>query len=118
MPSRSVATSVKPTRSNRRTRTPKSSQHPAPQLSVGSRHILAAEHPPEGRVTKQEMVLDLLSGRKGTTIAEIMQVTSWQQHSVRGFLSGTVKKKLGFDLTSFKGKDDVRRYRIAPLPRR
>ena len=69
-------------------------------------------------MTKQEMVLDLLSGRKGTTIAEIMQVTSWQQHSVRGFLSGTVKKKLGFDLTSFKGKDDVRRYRIAPLPRR
>jgi len=64
------------------------------------------------------MVLDLLSGRKGTTIAEIMQVTSWQQHSVRGFLSGTVKKKLGFDLTSSKGKDDVRRYRIAPLPRR
>ena len=34
------------------------------------------------------------------------------------FLAGTVKKKLGFDLTSFKGKDDVRRYRIAPLPRR
>ena len=118
MANRSVATSVKPTRSNRRTRTPKSAPHPAPQLSVGSRHITAAEHPPEGRVTKQDMVLDLLSGRKGTTIAEIMQVTSWLQHSVRGFLSGTVKKKLGFDLTSFKGKDDVRRYRIAPLPRR
>ncbi len=118
MPSRSVATSVNPTRSNRRTRTPKSSQHTAQQLTVRSRDISEAEHPPEGRVTKQEMVLDLLSGRKGTTIAEIMQVTSWQQHSVRGFLSGTVKKKLGFDLTSFKGKDDVRRYRIAPLPRR
>jgi hypothetical protein len=42
----------------------------------------------------------------------MMQATSWQQHSVRGFLAGTVKKKLGFSLTSSKVADDVRRYRI------
>ena len=41
-----------------------------------------------------------------------MQATAWQQHSVRGFLAGTVKKKLGLDLASSKAKDDVRRYRI------
>ncbi|WP_312029700.1 DUF3489 domain-containing protein [Methylocystis sp. H62] len=43
-----------------------------------------------------------------------MQATKWQQHSVRGFLAGTVKKKLGFTLTSVKGKDGSRRYRIEP----
>jgi Protein of unknown function (DUF3489) len=41
----------------------------------------------------------------------MMQATDWQQHSVRGFLAGTVKKKLGFPLTSLKN-DGVRRYRI------
>jgi hypothetical protein len=42
----------------------------------------------------------------------MMQATDWQQHSVRGFLEGTVKKKLGFSLTSLKPNGGVRRYRI------
>jgi hypothetical protein len=42
----------------------------------------------------------------------MMRATDWQQHSVRGFLAGTVKKKLGFALTSSKANTDVRRYRI------
>jgi hypothetical protein len=42
----------------------------------------------------------------------MMQATDWQQHSVRGFLAGTVKKKLGFPLTTSKAAGDVRRYRI------
>ena len=42
----------------------------------------------------------------------MMQATDWLQHSVRGFLAGTVKKKLGFPLTSLKPNDGVRRYRI------
>ncbi|MGB8900025.1 MAG: DUF3489 domain-containing protein, partial [Methylocella sp.] len=46
------------------------------------------------------------------SIAEMMQATDWQQHSVRGFLAGTVKRKLGFLLTSLKLDDGVRRYRI------
>ena len=41
-----------------------------------------------------------------------MQATNWQQHSVRGFLAGTVKKKLGLELTSSKPDGEVRRYRI------
>lgn len=64
------------------------------------------------RVTKQERVLTLLGRTEGASVEEIMQATEWQQHSVRGFLAGTVKKKLGFPLTSSKGKDGVRRYRI------
>jgi hypothetical protein len=42
----------------------------------------------------------------------MMQATDWQQHSVRGFLAGTVKRKLGFSLTSLKPNGGVRRYRI------
>ena len=42
----------------------------------------------------------------------MMQATDWQQHSVRGFLAGTVKKKLGFSLTTSKAAGGVRRYRI------
>jgi hypothetical protein len=67
---------------------------------------------PESRTTKQEHVLTLLSRPEGASIEEMMQTTEWQQHSVRGFLAGTVKKKLGFTLTSSKAEGDVRRYRI------
>ena len=66
------------------------------------------------KTTKQERVLTLLSRADGASIHEIMQATQWQQHSVRGFLAGTVKKKLGFTLTSAKAKDGSRRYRIDP----
>ena len=70
------------------------------------------DEPKVERVTKQERMLTLLSQTEGTSIEEMMQATDWQQHSVRGFLAGTVKKKLGFSLTTSKAAGDVRRYRI------
>ena len=70
------------------------------------------DEPRAERVTKQERVLTLLSRTDGASIEEMMQATDWQQHSVRGFLAGTVKRKLGFLLTSLKLDDGVRRYRI------
>ncbi len=73
---------------------------------------LKADEPKVARVTKQERVLTLLSQSDGASIEEMMQATDWQQHSVRGFLAGTVKKKLGFPLTSLKPNDGARRYRI------
>ena len=66
------------------------------------------------RVTKRDQILMLLRRRDGATIPEIMQVSGWQQHSVRGFLAGTVKKKMSLALVSSKADGDVRRYRIAP----
>ncbi len=62
--------------------------------------------------TKSDAVLKLLRSAKGATIDAMMEATSWQAHSVRGFLSGSVKKKLGLTLTSEVGKDGSRRYRI------
>jgi len=61
--------------------------------------------------TKNAQVIAMLQDRAGTTIVAIMAATGWQQHSVRGFLAGVVRKKLGLNLVSEPGESG-RVYRI------
>ncbi len=63
------------------------------------------------RPTKHDKVLAMLRSRQGATLAAMMKVTGWQQHSVRGFLTGIVRRRLKLDLISEKpGKERI--YRI------
>lgn len=66
---------------------------------------------PNPRASKQAAILQLLQG-PGATIGQMMQSTGWQAHSVRGMLSGVIRKRLGFDVQCSRGPDGVRTYRI------
>ena len=62
--------------------------------------------------SKTEKVLELLKRSGGATTKELMKLTGWQPHSVRGFLSGTVSKKMGLAVTSAKSEDGQRSYSV------
>jgi Protein of unknown function (DUF3489) len=64
-----------------------------------------------GSETKHARIIAMLRAPAGATIAAIMTATGWQQHSVRGFLAGVVRKKLGLNLVS-EQTDKGRVYRI------
>jgi hypothetical protein len=87
--------------SSRKTSRPASRKRSAP----------SASRPTAGPDTKHARIIAMLRKPAGATIAAIMTVTDWQQHSVRGFLSGVVRKKLGVNLVSDK-TDKGRVYRI------
>jgi hypothetical protein len=65
-----------------------------------------------GQSSKSAHVIALLKKPKGATLAELMKATGWQAHSVRGFLSGTLRKKMGLKVESVKRGDGERVYSV------
>lgn len=63
-------------------------------------------------VTKSEQIIGLLKRANGASIAELAKATGWQEHSVRGFMSGTLKKNLGLKIISAREEGKDRRYQI------
>lgn len=62
--------------------------------------------------TKQASLIAMLRAPDGATIAEIMTATGWQSHTVRGAMSGALKKKRGLEVTSEKVEDRGRVYKL------
>lgn len=70
----------------------------------------------ETKTSKQNVVLALLRRQQGASIVEIMEATGWQPHSVRGFMSGALKRRLKIDVVSEKDAETgERRYYVAAL---
>ena len=94
---------------------PKSAKKTTPAKKAAKPPKKATKAKAEGvrEGTKTSAVLALLQRAKGATLAEIMDATSWQAHSVRGFISGTLGKKMGLSVKSEKREDGTRVYSIA-----
>ena len=93
---------------------PKSVTRPVARTAVklaSRKRSTASSKPRAESDTKLARVIAMLQSPAGTTVTRIMRVTDWQQHSVRGFLAGVVRKKLGLNLVS-ELTDKGRVYRI------
>jgi hypothetical protein len=94
--------------------------HVAPKKAKSAKKATPAKKAPKGAKkaggardgSKAAKVLELLKRPNGATLKELMKATGWQPHSVRGFLSGTVGKKLGLTVASTKGEDGERTYSV------
>ncbi len=104
---RSSKASPKRTKSGAKTKTD------APPRNVRRQRAKAAKPGGPRTGTKQALLIELLSRKDGATITEIVDATGWQPHSVRGAISGTLKKKLGLTVTSEPTDGRGRVYRIA-----
>jgi hypothetical protein len=120
-----MATGAKP-KATKKPSVAKPSRHVAPAKGKSGKKAGPAKKAPKGATkakgqkkpgtarggSKASQILDLLKRAGGVTSRELMKATGWQPHSVRGFLSGTVGKKMGLIVTSTKGEDGERTYSV------
>jgi Protein of unknown function (DUF3489) len=93
-----------------KSKTKVATRSPARKISKGKSRGQSTKSPVRPD-TKHARIIAMLRAPAGTTIAAIMAATEWQQHSVRGFLAGVVRKKLDLNLVS-ELSDRGRVYRI------
>jgi hypothetical protein len=74
---------------------------------------MAKNQESRARPTKAAKITALLLRNKGAMLAEMSRLAGWQPHSVRGFISGTLKKKLGLEIVSKYEGGKLRKYLIA-----
>jgi hypothetical protein len=94
--------------------------NPAPQAApAATKQAKAAKEATEGEAakparegSKKAIVIELLRRPEGATLADIQSATGWQPHSVRGFISGALGKKMGLMIESVKTPDGARSYRL------
>jgi len=94
--------------------------HVAPKKGKASKKATPAKNAPKGAKkakssregSKTATILELLKRPGGATAKELLKATGWQPHSLRGFISGTLGKKMGLTVTSAKGEDGERTYSI------
>lgn len=103
----SKTSSAKPARVASGTRTKAA---PAPKPAV-KRVKTAPSQAPEVTTTKQSQLITLLRSAAGASMEQMMALTGWQSHTVRGMLSGSLRKRLGLDVQCQR-VDGVHLYRI------
>ena len=107
-------------KANKNARVAPQGAHVAPKKGKASKKASPPKKAPKGAKkakpvregSKTDKVLELLKRPGGVTAKELMKATGWQPHSVRGFLSGTISKKMGLTVTSTKGEDGERTYSV------
>ena len=119
--SAAATASGKKPKANKKARVAPRRANVAPAKAKSAHKATSAKKAPKGRTkpevakpkaarggSKSAQILDLLKRPGGATSKELMKATGWLPHSVRGFLSGTVGKKMGLTVTSAKGEDGER----------
>ena len=92
---------------------PVASKLPARREKATTQVPATAPVEPAKRSSKKDEIIALLSSATGATLPQLMAATGWQKHSARGFLSGTLNKKMGLKLSSSKNEAGERLYRVS-----